>query len=72
MDAFKNSLIPIICFYKDGNYFKPLDEFLNNNNSNWFNVSLWLHGEKVFTGSTEGLGVKDDDDSIYKISWEFK
>ena len=63
------TFVPTICFYSEGEYFKPLYDF---SGSNWFNVSLWLHGSKIFTGSKEGLGVKDDSDSVYKVTWEFK
>lgn len=61
--------VPTICFYKEGLYFKPLNDISGNN---WFNVNLWLHGTKVFTGSKEGLGIEHDNESVYSITWEFK
>lgn len=70
-EIFENKFVPTICFYKDENtdHLIPLK---NISGSKWFNVSLWLHGSKIFTGSDEGLGVKDDDESVYKVTWEFK
>jgi hypothetical protein len=70
-EIFENKFVPTICFYKDENtdHLIPLKDI---SGSKWFNVSLWLHGSKIFTGSDEGLGVKDDDESVYKVTWEFK